>query len=128
MLIVRSLSLFAALSFCISALAQEPARRPHAGGFSASPARAVCKDETYMCMYNCVVVEGQVCTPTRGSDANCPSRKITNGHWISEKLVVLDFEGYHDMGCNVVARAKTNVNCGMTKYGWECWPGKVHNR
>jgi hypothetical protein len=126
----KLLIIVATLSFVYMATAEEPARRPPRGGkISYSPARAVCHDRTYMCSYNCIVAEGQICTPTRGSDSRCPDRKVTNGHWFGNgNSLVLDFEGYHDMSCQVVSHARSNIQCGMTKFGWDCWAGRrTHN-
>ena len=105
-------------------LAQEPERRPQVTGVRSTPGHAICKDSTYKCMYSCTITEGAVCTPTRGSDLKCSNRKITGGSWVSKQLVVIAFEGYQDMACKVTARAKTNLRCGNTKYGWDCWVGR----
>jgi hypothetical protein len=117
-------ALLAGLVLSMNLMAQEPERRPQAAGFRATPGRAVCKDDTYKCMYNCTIAEGSICTPTRGSDPNCPNRKVSGGSWVTKQLVVIAFEGYHDMGCHVTARAKTNIQCGNTKNGWDCWVGR----
>ncbi len=116
-----------AVTFSLPALATEPARRPQGPAPTTIPAKALCRDRTYDCMYNCEVKEGTVCQPTRNSDPNCPAKQVTGGSWVNKKLVILYFGSTGSMSCAVTAPARSNLVCGDTKFGWDCWIGKMHN-
>lgn len=116
-----------ALMISLPAMATEPARRPQGPAPTSYPAKALCRDSQYDCMYSCEVEEGFVCMPTRNSDPNCPAQQIKGGNWINKKLVVLQFTSNRGMSCAVTAPARTNLVCGDTKFGWDCWVGKMHN-
>lgn len=112
------------LSHALSA--QEPARRPQLD-VRTEPASVLCRDRVYECMYPCTVEEGAVCAPTKNSDANCPSVRVKSARQITKQLMVLDFVGYHDMSCRVLKQSRSNLHCGNTQFGWDCWTGRMHD-
>lgn len=124
----KALLTLCALMLSLPAFAAEPARRTQGPAATYINAKALCRDRTYDCMYNCEVEEGFVCMPTRNSDPNCPAKQVTGGSWVDKKLVILMFAGRTSMSCAVTAPARTNLVCGDTKFGWDCWIGKMHDR
>jgi hypothetical protein len=115
-----------ALLFSLPAIAKEPARRPQGPAPTMINGKALCRDSQFDCMYTCEIKKGTVCMPTRNSDPNCPAQQISGGNWFSDKLVGLEFTSRKYMSCAVTALPRTNHVCGDTKFGWDCWVGKMH--
>jgi hypothetical protein len=105
-----------------------PRMRPAEPQSSFRQAIALCRDDRYVCMYRCQVGEGNLCTPTVGSDRGCPEHQVTGGSWVNDKLVILRFEkNASEMVCKVTSPPMTNLVCGMGEFGWGCHVGKWHN-
>ena len=115
-----------ALILSLPAFANTPARRPLGPAPTMINGQALCRDSEYNCMYTCEVKRGTVCMPTRNSDPNCPTRQITGGGYVSNKLVSLQFTDRRSMACAITALPRTNHVCGDTKFGYDCWVGKMH--
>ena len=113
----------------ISALANEPARRVEKGHPINVPGTVLCRDSVYQCMYKCELGGDWTCNPTRNSDPNCPVKTAVRTHWINDSEVIYDFDqAPAEMVCRVLRRAKSNVVCGNTRFGWDCWYGSLHNK
>ena len=106
---------------------REPARRVR-GEVKTIPGRALCRDSQYECMYDCTLDRGALCVPTRSSDPNCPSHVVKRVLFNSDRLALVGFESHYPMmSCKVTALPKSNLHCGDTDFGWDCWTGAMKN-
>jgi hypothetical protein len=120
-----------ASSFLSTASANQPALRPQPSQkFRSITAKALCKDEIYECMYKCSIEENGRCTPTKGSDRNCPVRKLAQWFWISETKVDIilddDVNNTNNMGCRILSHWMTNRVCSDDGYNEVCRVGRFH--